>query len=82
MESCEIKRQIKEYHLWHGDTCIEVMGVVRDAEGFEAHLVRYIDALGIARSSIDTTFDYVTELESVERSDEAKLVQMWERGEL
>jgi hypothetical protein len=72
----ELRQQIRDYHEYHGDEHVRIVRKVFDDDGWPAVLVRIGDDV----SCIDTIDDYIVELCSCRREDEAKMVRSFAAG--
>ena len=77
----ELRREVREYHEFHGDTSCKIIKVVRDEDGYPALLVRVRNAAREKYSCIDSAAGgYISETASCPREDEAAMVE-WFAGE-
>lgn len=72
----EKHKEIIDYHDYHGDKDVRVVRTIYDDHHLPAALVR----IGNYVSCIDALTDYVVEVDSCKRADEAAMVQRYENG--
>lgn len=72
----EKRKEILDYHAFHGDEDVRVIRIIYCNHHFPAALVR----IGKDVSCIDDLTDYVVEVDSCKRADEAAMVQRYENG--
>lgn len=70
------RKEVLDYHAFHGDEDVRVIRIIYCSHHFPAALVR----IGKDVSCIDDLTDYVVEVDSCKRADEAAMVQRYKNG--